>query len=86
MNTFVWLIALAAFIFMLTYNPSKGKLNDFIAPSRAPVKTCCNDPIYRAQNPQQCKSPYFSGLQFADESYACPTKPDKSIGGAIIGV
>lgn len=84
MNTFVWLVALAAFIFMLTYNPSKGNLNDIIAPSRPVKRECCNDDIYRAQNPQQCKAPHFTGVQFADESYSCPPKAGKSIGGAII--
>jgi len=85
MNTFIWVVIVAAVIFLLTYNPEKGALNTMLAGElglKAP--TCCADDTFRAKNPQRCEAPHYNGIQFADPNYACPADADRASMGAII--
>jgi hypothetical protein len=70
------MVIIVAVVFILTYNPESGNLNQVL---------CCNDDEYRAKNPDQCKQSHFRGVQFADSKYECPKNPGVSVGGAIIG-
>lgn len=88
MNTFIWVVIVAAVIFLLTYNPEKGALNTMLAGElgiNPPVaSTCCADDTYRAKNPKKCEAPHYNGVQFADPNYTCPIRPEQSKLGAII--
>ena len=84
MNTFLWVIIVVVIIFMLTYNPEKGVLNNVLASELGIKKPCCADDTYRAKNPGRCEDPHYNGIQFANPNYACPTDSDRAVLGAII--
>lgn len=76
-------LIILALIFVLTYDPKSKTLEKIINPEnyKAP---CCQDEKYRADNPDQCETPYYHGLQFGDPEYKCPKKHPETILGAII--
>ena len=83
---FPYIIALAAFLFLITYDTSSNTLESFINPSTEKSnKQCCDDPTYMAANQRQCASQHFQGIQFANPSYGCPNITPKTELGAIIG-
>jgi hypothetical protein len=76
-------------IFVLTYNPKTGNLEQYIlnpkSPPQEPQKPCCSDTDYRADHPVQCRASYYQGLQFGDPNYGCPVREPAVCQGAIIG-
>ena len=81
----VWVIVVLAIIFLITYNPGSGTLNNIIAPqAKTQTSTCCANDDFRAKNPKKCEDPHYNGVQFANTEYACPKDFEKAFMGAII--
>ncbi len=77
MNKLLQLIALLAFVFVLTYDPKSRKLEKVI-------EGCCDDTDHRARNPEQCGPSYYQGVQFGEPTYGCPpTHPPTHLGALV---
>jgi hypothetical protein len=81
-------------IFVLTYDPKSGTLDNIIndpAPKSAnnnnkDQANCCEDPSCAAKNPEQCKDIRYGSLQFVDNvPSGFTTTNSSSWGGAILG-
>lgn len=80
-----YLFAAIAIIFVLSYDTKSGTIEKFMGMrQQGQAKTCCNQPGYMANNPQQCQQAHFEGVQFADGNYGCPATPDQR-GGVLYG-
>lgn len=77
MNKLLQLLALVAFVFVLTYDPKSRKLERII-------EGCCNNTEHRARNPNQCESSYYQGVQFGETNYGCPPKHPPTHLGALV--
>ena len=89
MDKLMWVLILAAIIFVLSYDPKSGTLNKFVELNRPrpqeEKKLCCGSNDYRSVNSDQCDSAYFQNLQFAGDTVACPVNKINSWKGAIFG-
>ncbi len=61
----LWVVVVAVFIFLLTYNPSSGTLNKYIQKNELPVPSVSTD--------KSCEPAHFQDLQFGTQT-ACPRK------------
>jgi hypothetical protein len=77
MNKLFQLIALLAFVFVLTYDPKSRKLEKVI-------DDCCGNADYMARNPQQCENSHYQGVQFGETDYGCPPKFPPTHLGALV--
>jgi len=77
MNKVIQLIALLAFVFVLTYDPKSRKLESVI-------EGCCNSPGHMARNPEQCEPAHYQGVQFGNPNYGCPPKYPPTHLGALV--
>ncbi len=85
MSQFIKILALVAFLFVLTYDPKSRTLENFIeGPPKNKQGGCCSQVNYRADNPVQCEPPYYQGLQFAETELGCPTRRPQVNMGAIV--
>lgn len=78
------ILVILAIVFVLTYNPRSGTLDRFISAPEKPQPGCCSTTKYRADNPVQCESPYYEGLQFGNTELGCPTRIPSVNMGAIV--
>ena len=83
-------LILICVLFVMTYNPKTGNLEQYILNPQPPrqdaqQKPCCSDTDYRADHPVQCRAAYYQGLQFGDPNYGCPVRDPAVCKGAIIG-
>jgi len=76
-------------IFVLTYDPKSGTLDNIInepTKNQNPNKKCCEDPNCIAKHPGQCKNVRYESLQFVgDVPSGFTTSDASSWGGAILG-
>jgi hypothetical protein len=95
MNSAISILVVVCIIFVLTYNPQTGTLEQYFVGSSsggppAPVvpmgadASCCNSEDYRAENYVQCRANYYQGLQFGNPDYGCPIRQPSTCNGAII--
>lgn len=89
MDTWIFMIVIVSFLFIITYDPKKGSLEKYIIPQKEQMNgskkaPCCNKVKYRANHPGQCESAYYQGLQFADQDYGCPKVQPIVYKGAIM--
>jgi hypothetical protein len=87
MDKVVWALILISILFIITYNPQSGRieqLTSVVSQPQAQQKTCCDSQEYRASNGAQCESTYYQGLQFGNQNLGCPRKLPSSDNGAII--
>jgi hypothetical protein len=88
MDKWLFLIVILCFLFVLTYDPKSGNLDKYIRKkenfTEQPVKTCCNNVNYMANNITQCRPAHFQAVQFGDLNYGCPEKLPKTYLGAIL--
>ena len=84
MNKLVVLAIIVVVIFVLTYDPKSGTLERYLKtydPEKNKEK--CQDEMFRAQNPGQCKDVNYDGIQFAKSAFMNPI-PSNARMGAII--
>jgi hypothetical protein len=80
-------VIVVSVIFIITYDPQKGNLNNFIPQKEKFTEEkvpCCNKLDYRSTHPWQCEPAYYQGLQFADPNYGCPPVQPVVYKGAIM--
>jgi hypothetical protein len=65
------LIFLAAFVFIITYDPKSGTLNHLVDSKQQP-----------AQN-AECKEGHYQEIQFAQHGYECPIDKRTNMGAII---
>lgn len=78
-SNWIKLLALAALVFCITYDPRSRRLESFISGDG----TCCNKLDYRAKHAEQCEPAHYQGVQFADPNYGCPKPAPRTHDGAI---
>jgi hypothetical protein len=81
---FITALVIMAILFVLTYDP-KSRTLESIIDSDTQSKPCCEKNDYMANNPTQCESVHYQGVQFGNEKYGCPSRHPRQSMGAIIG-
>ncbi len=86
MDKVVWALILISILFIITYNPKSGRIEQFsniVTPASSQSSQCCDSQEYRANNSTQCENTYYQGVQFGNPNLGCPRKIPTAVSGVI---